>query len=36
MTGFYSYHETDENFKSLYDFGVGCLKIRNVCIDFEP
>ena len=22
--------------KSLYDFGGGCLKIRDVCMDFEP
>ena len=24
-----------KNFKSLYGFG-GCLKIRDVCMDFEP
>ena len=23
-------------FKSLYDFGGRCLKIKNVCMDFEP
>ena len=25
-----------ENFKSLYGFGGRCLKIRDVCVDFEP
>ena len=25
-----------KNFKSLYGFGGGCLKIRDVCMDFEP
>ena len=25
-----------KNFKSLYGFGGRCLKIRDVCIDFEP
>ena len=25
-----------KNFKSLYDFVGRCLKIRDVCIDFEP
>ena len=24
------------NFKSLYGFGGRCLKIRDVCMDFEP
>ena len=25
-----------KNFKSLYGFGGRCLKIRGVCVDFEP
>ena len=25
-----------KNFKSLYGFGGPCLKIRDVCMDFEP
>ena len=25
-----------KNFKSLYGFGGRCLKIRDVCVDFEP
>ena len=25
-----------KNFKSLYDFGGRCLKIRDVCMDFQP
>ena len=25
-----------KNFKSLYGFGERCLKIRDVCMDFEP
>ena len=25
-----------KNFKNLYGFGGRCLKIRDVCIDFEP
>ena len=36
MTGFYSCHKTDKNFKSLCDFGGRCLKIEDVCMDFEP
>ena len=38
MTGFYSCHKTEilRNFKSLYDFGGHCLKIRDVCMDFQP
>ena len=28
--------EIIKKFKSLYDFGWRCLKIRDVCIDFEP
>ena len=34
MTGFYSCNKTDE--KSLYGFGGRSLKIRDVCMDFEP
>ena len=33
---FKEYHGKHENFKSLYGFGVRCLKIRDVCMDFEP
>ena len=33
MTRFYSWHKTD---KSLYGFGGRFLKIRDVCMDFEP
>ena len=36
MTGLYSCDKTDENFKSLCGFGGRCLKIRDVCMDFEP
>ena len=36
MTRFYSCHKTDKNFKSLYGFGGRFLKIRDVCMDFEP
>ena len=25
-----------KNFKSLYGFGGRCLKIRDICMDFEP
>ena len=25
-----------KNFKSLYGFGGCCLKIRDICMDFEP
>ena len=28
--------EIIKKFKSLYDFGGRCLKIRDVCMDFEP
>ena len=28
--------EIMKNFKSLYGFGGRCLKIRDVCMDFEP
>ena len=33
---FKEYHGNHKNFKSLYDFGGRCLKIRDVCMDFEP
>ena len=39
MTGFYSCHKTDKKFykcKGLYGFGGRCLKIRDVCMGFEP
>ena len=36
MTRFDSCHKTDKNFKSLYGFGGRFLKIRDVCMDFEP
>ena len=28
--------EIMKHFKSLYGFGGRCLKIRDVCMDFEP
>ena len=33
---FNEYHGNHKNFKSLHDFGELYLKIRNVCMDFEP
>ena len=30
------YHGNHKIFKSWYDFGVFCLKIRDACVDFEP
>ena len=33
---FKEYHGNHKNFKSLYDFGGSCLKIRDVCMNFEP
>ena len=33
---FKEYHGNHKKFKSLYDFGGRCLKIRDVCMDFEP
>ena len=33
---FKEYHGNHNNFKSLYDFGGCCLKIRDICMDFEP
>ena len=33
---FKEYHGNHKNFKSLYDFGGCCLKIRDICMDFEP
>ena len=32
---FKDYHGNHKNFKSLYGFGGRCLKIRDVCMDFE-
>ena len=32
---FEDYHGNHKNFKSLYGFGGCCLKIRDVCMDFE-
>ena len=29
-------HRNPKKFKSLYDSGERCLKIRDVCMDFEP
>ena len=33
---FKEYHGNHKKFKSLYDFGRRCQKIRDVCKDFEP
>ena len=33
---FKQYHGNHKICKSLYDFGGRCLKIRDVCMDFEP
>ena len=33
---FKEYHGNHKNFTSLYDIGKRCLKIRDVCMDFEP
>ena len=33
---FKDYDGNHKNFKSLYGFGGRCLKIRDVCMDFEP
>ena len=33
---FKDYDGNHNNFKSLYGFGGRCLKIRDVCMDFEP
>ena len=33
---FKEYQGNHKNFKSLYDFGERCLKIRDICMDFEP
>ena len=38
---FKQYHRNHKNFKSLYDFGGRCLKIKKnyrrlICMDFEP
>ena len=36
MTGFYSCHKTNKNFKSFHFSWGRCLKIRDVFMDFEP
>ena len=33
---FKDYHGNHKNFKSTYGFGGRCVKIRDVCMDFEP
>ena len=33
---FKGYHGNHKKIKSFYDFGGRCLKIRDVCMDFEP
>ena len=33
---FKEYHGIMKNFTSLYGFGGRCLKIRDVCMDFDP
>ena len=33
---FKEYHGNHKIFNSLYDFGGRCLKIKDVCMDFEP
>ena len=33
---FKEYHGIIKYFKSSYDFGGRCLKIKDVCMDFEP
>ena len=36
MTGFYSCRKTDNQFEDfLYGFGGRCLKIKEVCVDFQ-
>ena len=35
FANFEEYHRNHKNFKSLYGFGGRCLKIRDVCMDFE-
>ena len=32
---FKGFHRNHKNFKSLYGFGGRCLKIGDVCMDFE-
>ena len=32
---FEEYHRSHKNFKSLYGFRGRCLKIRDICMDFE-
>ena len=36
LVHFKEYQGNHKIFKSLYDFGGQCLKIRDVCMDFEP
>ena len=36
MTGFYSCHKTDEKFEEFMWLRGRCLKIRDICMDFEP
>ena len=36
MTGFYSCHKTDKTFEEFVWFSGRCLKIRDVCMYFEP
>ena len=36
FANFKEYHGNHKKLKSLYDFGGRCLKIRDVCMDFEP
>ena len=35
FANFKDYHGNHKNFKSLYGFGGRCLRIKDVCIDFE-
>ena len=36
FANFKEYHGNHKKIKSLYDFGGRCLKIKDVCMDFEP
>ena len=36
VADFKEYYESHKNFKSVYDLGGRCLKITDVCMDFEP
>ena len=33
---FKEYHGNHKIFKSLYNFGGRCLRVKDVCMDFEP